>query len=132
MSRFDVEILSESGELLVEADRKAMRQIMLNLLSNAIKFTPKGGRILLRGDVENNRLRIGVVDNGAGMTAEELERIGEPYLQAQSGQVSDMRGSGLGLSLVKSLCELHNGELSLSSQKRIGTTAEVYIPLKRA
>lgn len=129
--RLDVEIQDSSGELLVQADRKALRQITLNLLSNAIKFTPKGGRVLVRGDIEDGKLRIGVVDNGAGMSAAELEKIGRPFEQANAGKTTDARGSGLGLSLVKSLAELHHGRLEISSQKSIGTTAEVYVPLAR-
>ena len=129
--RLDVEIQDESGELIVDADRKAMRQVILNLLSNAIKFTPKGGRVLLRGDFEGDQLRLGVVDNGAGMKPEELETIGQPYVQSESGRESEMRGSGLGLSLVKSLAELHGGKLEMSSQKGVGTTAEVLIPRRR-
>ena len=129
--RLDVEIQSDGGELLVQADRKALRQIALNLLSNAIKFTPKGGRVLIRGDIEDRQLRIGVIDNGAGMSADELERIGRPFEQTDAGKISDARGSGLGLSLVKSLTELHEGRLEISSQKSIGTTAEIYIPLTR-
>lgn len=130
--RMDVEILGTNGELLVDADRKAMRQILLNLLSNAIKFTPKGGRVLVRGDFEGDYLRLGVVDNGAGMNAEELENVDQPYVQTETGIVNEARGSGLGLSLVKSLAHLHNGKLELSSQKGIGTTAEVYFPRRRA
>ncbi len=129
--RLDVEVLSDNGELLIEADRKALRQMILNLLSNAIKFTPKGGRILVRGDIEGHDLRIGVVDNGAGMSAAELEKIGRPFEQTETGKSSDIRGSGLGLSLVKSLAELHNGKLELSSQRSIGTTAEVILPQRR-
>jgi len=129
--RMDVEIHDASGELLVDADRKALRQIILNLLSNAIKFTPKGGRVLIRGDFEDKKLRLGVVDNGAGISAEELEKVGQPYVQTEAGLSSEARGSGLGLSLVKSLAELHSGHFDLSSQKGIGTTAEVLIPRQR-
>ncbi len=130
--RMDVEVHDKSGELLVDADRKAMRQIILNLVSNAIKFTPKGGRVLIRGDFDGNYLRLGVVDNGAGMSAEDLETVGQPYVQSDSGVASETRGTGLGLSLVKSLAALHGGRLELSSQKGIGTTAEVLIPRRRS
>ncbi len=129
--RLDVEIINPDGELLVEADRKALRQIILNLLSNAIKFTPKGGRVLIRGDIENDKLRLGVVDNGAGMTERELNSVGEPYVQTESGKASEARGSGLGLSLVKSMAELHGGVFEISSQKGVGTTAEVIVPVSR-
>jgi len=129
--QMDVEIRTDQGELLVDADRKALRQMILNLLSNAIKFTPKGGRVLVRGNVEDGQLVIGVVDNGAGMTTEDLEAIGTPYTQTESGKSSEARGSGLGLTLVRSLAELHDGKLALTSRKGIGTTAEILIPVQR-
>jgi len=123
----------ESGtELLIEADRKAMRQILLNLLSNAIKFTPKGGRVLVEAKTAGDRLHLSVSDNGRGMSAEELSRVGEPYQQAASSQMTDERGSGLGLSLVKSLTELHGGDFDIGSELGKGTEVTIDLPLDRA
>ncbi len=129
--QLDVEVRGDAGELLVNADRKALRQIILNLLSNAIKFTPKGGRVLVRGQIEDDRLNVSVIDNGSGMSAAELKTVGTPYTQTESGKNNAARGSGLGLSLVKSLAELHNGQFDLTSEKGIGTTADISIPAQR-
>ncbi len=130
--KLDVEILTETDELLVDADRKALRQVLLNLLSNAVKFTPKGGRVLVRGEAEDGFIKIGVVDNGAGISKDQIALIGQPYSQSDSGRANDARSSGLGLSLVKSLTELHGGRFELSSHEGVGTTAEIIIPVMRA
>lgn len=70
-----------------------------------------------------------VSDDGVGMNAEDLKTIGTPFSQGTSAIASDERGSGLGLSLVKSLAELHGGRVSFASQPDAGTTVDVYIPL---
>jgi len=74
-------------------------------------------------------LLLNVSDNGMGMSAAELETIGEPYQQASSANQIDARGSGLGLSLVKSLVDLHQGRFSIASQPDEGTSVDVYLPL---
>ena len=114
--------------LLISADRKAVRQILLNLLSNAVKFSPKGSRVSVRARMEDGALHLSVADRGAGMSASELARIGEPWVQAASSRMTEARGSGLGLSLVRSLAELHGGRLEIDSAVGQGTTALVVIP----
>ena len=116
-------------DLLVEADRKAVRQILLNLLSNAIKFTPKGGEVKIEAKALADTLQINVSDNGLGMSAAELETIGEPYSQGTNAGQIEARGSGLGLSLVKSLVDLHGGRFAIASQPNEGTSVDIYLPL---
>lgn len=123
--------IAADQDLLIEADRKAVRQILLNLLSNAVKFTPKGGQVDVTGKIVADTLHISVSDNGAGMSAEELTKIGQPYSQGASAQASLERGSGLGLSLVKSLTELHQGRFAIASQLDQGTSVDIYLPLSR-
>jgi len=133
VAELEIALEIESGEeLIIEADRKAMRQILLNLLSNAIKFTPEGGRVLVEAKSAGDRLHLSVSDNGRGMSAEDLKRVGEPYQQAASSQMTDERGSGLGLSLVKSLTELHGGDFDIGSELGKGTEVTVDLPLDRA
>lgn len=117
--------------LLITADRKAMRQILLNLLSNAVKFSPKGStvKISARADEAGEMMLVSVMDEGSGMSAEDIARVGEPFTQGRSGQDADARGSGLGLSLVRSLAELHGGQLDLRSQVGEGTEARVSVPI---
>lgn len=118
-------------DFVIEADRKAVRQILLNLLSNGIKFTPKGGEVKVSIKSMAQTLLLNVSDNGLGMSADELRTVGEPYSQSSSAQQIDSRGSGLGLSLVKSLVDLHGGRFAIASQPKEGTSVDIYLPTGR-
>jgi cell cycle sensor histidine kinase DivJ len=120
--------VSEDDPLLLTADRKATRQILLNLLSNAVKFSPKGGLIRVTAEDVDGVVCLSVIDEGPGMSADEIARIGQPYAQGNSGKSSDARGTGLGLSLVQTLAELHGGRLNIQSHTGDGTVARVYLP----
>ncbi|HHL42825.1 MAG TPA: HAMP domain-containing histidine kinase [Hellea balneolensis] len=123
-----VTMIEDEPDLLVEADRKAVRQILLNLLSNAIKFTPKGGRISVTAKAVGDQLDITVEDTGTGIRPSELKHLGTPYSQAENANTIDARGSGLGLSLVKTLIDLHNGDFAISSHPGVGTKVEFKLP----
>ncbi len=116
--------------LLVQADRRAVRQILLNLLSNAVKFSDKGGQIEIDAQALDGDLELSVSDNGVGMSAEDIERIGAPYVQGEAGQMTHERGTGLGLSLVRSLTELHGGRMDIRSAKDEGTRVKIILPLQ--
>lgn len=125
--KLSIHVVSDQ-DLIIEADRKAVRQILLNLISNSIKFTPKGGEIVISTKALADTLHLSVSDNGMGMSPEELETIGTPYTQAKNASQIDARGSGLGLSLVKSLVDLHKGRFAIASQENNGTVVEIYLP----
>jgi cell cycle sensor histidine kinase DivJ len=110
------------------ADQRAVRQVLINLLSNAYKFTPQGGTITLRARKDAGNLVLSVIDNGIGIAAKDLGKIGQPFFQANNAYDRDHQGTGLGLSVVKGLCELHTGSLSISSVEGEGTTVTVRIP----
>jgi len=116
--------------LLIQADRRAVRQILLNLLSNAVKFSNKGGHVEIDAQAIDGDLELSVTDNGVGMSADELAHIGKPYVQGEAGQLSAERGSGLGLSLVHSLTELHKGKMDVRSAKDDGTRVKIILPLQ--
>ncbi|GIU68039.1 sensor histidine kinase [Candidatus Phycosocius spiralis] len=130
-----VQIRHEVGPAIeVMADNRAMRQIAFNLISNAIKFTPKGGLVSLRIrlDAPNGQAVIEVKDDGAGMTAADLARVGEPWSQGDHEERANsrvIRGSGLGLAVVKRLIELQRGQFWLESTLGQGTVAYVSLPL---
>jgi len=124
--------IDSSEVIILEADRRAVRQILLNLLSNAIKFSPKGSLVKVRADIVADDLRISVIDQGEGMSPEMVANIGEPYLEKDSPSLSSARGTGLGLSLVKSLVDLHKGNLTVESDVGSGTQMHVTLPLRRA
>jgi cell cycle sensor histidine kinase DivJ len=117
------------ADLPVYADRRAFRQILLNLLSNAVKFTPAGGAVVVLAKAENGQLTVAVGDSGPGIAADELDRLGERYQQASTAHTSAERGSGLGLSLVKALAQMHGGEMAIDSALGEGTTVSVSLPV---
>ena len=116
--------------LLIQADRRAVRQILLNLLSNSVKFSEKGGHVDIDAQAIDGDLELSVTDNGVGMSSEDLARIGKPYAQGDAGMVAEERGSGLGLSLVNSLTTLHGGKMDIRSAKADGTRVKIILPLQ--
>jgi two-component system cell cycle sensor histidine kinase PleC len=120
----------------VEADHRAVKQVLLNLLSNAIKFTPRGGRVTVRAerreDQLGERVRISVIDTGIGISAADLARLARPFEQVESQHSKTTQGSGLGLALTKSLVEMHGGLLDLKSAPGQGTTASFALPVRQS
>ncbi|OYU70985.1 MAG: two-component sensor histidine kinase [Alphaproteobacteria bacterium PA2] len=114
--------------LEVSADRRALKQIALNLLSNALKFTPKGGVITVTLREDRQNLELIVADTGAGISADDLQKLGRPYAQVGDSD-HKVGGTGLGLSLVKAFAQLHGGEMLMESQLGEGTTVTVRMPV---
>ncbi|HEV2365321.1 MAG TPA: HAMP domain-containing sensor histidine kinase [Caulobacteraceae bacterium] len=120
--------LLPSTPVLVEADRRALKQIVLNLLSNALKFTPAGGQTKVVLQPREARLEILVADTGVGIAAKDLERLGQPFRQAGDAQHRSL-GSGLGLSLVRAFCAAHGGEMMIESELGEGTVVTIRLPV---
>jgi cell cycle sensor histidine kinase DivJ len=126
-----IDLVTRAGEDLpvITGDPRAFRQILLNLVSNAIKFTERGGTVTVSAGVEGSRLVVRVADNGVGIAADDLKRIGDPFFQAGKTYQRRHEGTGLGLSIVKSLVALHGGEMTVQSKIDEGTTVAVALPL---
>jgi cell cycle sensor histidine kinase DivJ len=126
-----IDLVSRAPEDLPDmtGDPRAFKQIVLNLVSNAIKFTERGGTVTASASVEGSRLLLRVTDTGVGIAADDLKRIGNPFFQAGKTYERRHEGTGLGLSIVKSLVELHAGEITLQSKIDEGTTVTVALPL---
>jgi len=118
-----------SGLPEIVADERAVRQIAINLLSNAIKFTERGGRIEISCKAENGRFALSVADSGIGISESDLRQIGNPFFQAVSSYNRPYEGTGLGLSVVKGLVDLHGGRLKIESKLGEGTRVTVLLPL---
>ena len=120
----------------VEADYRAIKQVLLNLLSNAIKFTPRGGTITVRAERRDDplgeRVRVMVQDTGIGIPPEDLARLAKPFEQIESQDSKTQQGTGLGLALTKSLVEMHGGLLDLRSAPGQGTSAMFSLPVRQA
>ena len=115
--------------LLVRADKRALKQILLNLLANAVKFTPDDGTIILKALPRGDRLRFEVTDTGIGISERDIERLAEPFVQVENQFTKTHQGSGLGLAIARSLVELHGGKLSIRSEVKKGTTVSFTLPL---
>ncbi len=115
-------------QIEVDADRRAIKQIVINLVSNALKFTPRDGSVIV-GMIRRGRdLDLTVADTGIGIAPDDLQRIGKPYEQA--GDASrKVSGTGLGLSLVRAFAELHGGQMVIESRLGEGTAVTVTMPV---
>ncbi|MEO3387860.1 PAS domain-containing sensor histidine kinase [Mesorhizobium sp. CAU 1741] len=121
-----VNVPSDIGE--VSGDQRAVQQILLNLLSNAIKFTPDGGSVSVTASRVDGMVRVFVNDTGIGIAADDLNKLGRPFMQIQNDYTRQYQGTGLGLSLVKGLVALHGGSMSIESAPGMGTTVAVGLP----
>jgi signal transduction histidine kinase len=126
--------LDEQDDLpLVVSDRARLTQVILNLVTNAVKFTPDGGRIVLRARRDGaDAIAIEVEDTGVGIAAEEIERVFEPFHQADGTIERGYGGVGLGLSVARRLIGLLGGSLSVESTPGVGTTFTVRVPVAHA
>ena len=117
---------------VLHADERKVKQILLNLLSNAIKFTPDGGKVTLKiwSRAESGYV-FQVIDTGIGIAFEDIPKALAPFQQIDSGLNRRHEGTGLGLSLTKSLIEMHGGYLDLQSEVGVGTTVTVRFPAER-
>jgi cell cycle sensor histidine kinase DivJ len=125
--RLELRVAADTGE--VNADRRAIQQILINLASNAIKFTPEGGEVAIGAQRVGSRLHFWVSDTGIGIAEDDLAQIGQPFVQVQNDYTRAFEGAGLGLSLVKGLVSLHEGSMSIDSMPGEGTTVSVSIPV---
>ncbi len=122
-----IEVDANAPELY--ADERALKQILINLVSNAVKFTPDGGRITVLGSrARSGGFQIMVEDNGPGIPREKLDRIFKPFSQVDNRYDRQGGGTGLGLALVRGLCELHGGRAWLESEAGKGCRAYVIFP----
>ncbi len=126
----DVELITDISTALplLCADKRATRQILDNLLTNAIKFTPSGGKIVASAVAREKVMEIAIVDTGAGIAPERLDKIVNPFNRGQNSPYETDMGWGLGLSIVNSLVNLHDGQLEIESRPGEGTTVRVSLP----
>ncbi len=113
------------------ADERAIKQILINLLSNAIKFTPAGGSVTVAAEFDQDMLALSVRDTGLGMDPADVPKALAPFAQLDGSLARRHDGTGLGLPLVKSLVDLHGGELIFNTAPGAGTTVRIRFPRER-
>jgi two-component system, cell cycle sensor histidine kinase PleC len=116
------------SEVTVEADPLAVERVLTTLMRNAVKFAPEGGEVTIGAAAVAEQVHFIVEDNGPGITAEDVARLGRPFEQGEVVMANGMKGSGLGLAIANSLIELHGGTLRLWSRPGEGAVAVVTLP----
>ncbi len=119
------------GPTLLAADRTKLKQVLLNLVGNAAKFTEDGQITLGAASVEVNGadgVRLDVADTGMGIPADKIDRLFEPFTQADESTTRRHGGTGLGLTICKRFCEMMGGYVRVDSEVGRGTTFSVFLP----
>jgi two-component system phosphate regulon sensor histidine kinase PhoR len=113
-------------------DRERIVQLMTNLIGNAIKFTPPGGAVSVRVDDRPDDVLVEVRDTGAGIPADELPHIFERFYRGTNTGEARASGSGLGLAIVRSIVEMHDGQIEIASEVGTGTQVRITLPRRPA
>jgi len=113
----------------VEGDRARMKQVVVNLLDNAIKYTPERGSVDLKVETEDSKAVLEVADTGVGIPAQALPQIFERFFRVDEARSREQGGAGLGLSIVKSICTAHQGQVQATSTPGRGSRFRVELPL---
>jgi two-component system sensor histidine kinase GlrK len=119
-----------AADILLSADGEKLRVVLDNLLSNAIKFSPEGGRIAIDASVDHGMLQLDVIDEGPGVPTAERARIFDPFYQGRESGNGPVRGTGIGLSVVKEYVFAHGGSVEVLDRPR-GAQFRVRLPLTR-
>ena len=114
--------------VIVTADARACKQILLNLLSNAVKFSRNDSEVRVTLSGLGDHVQLSVSDEGIGIPADVLERIGQPFEQASNNPMLAREGTGLGLSVVRALVREHGGDMKVESREQVGTTITITLP----
>jgi two-component system, OmpR family, sensor kinase len=113
----------------VRGDPARMKEVVVNLLSNAINYTPEGGKISVRVAKVQDRALLEIADNGIGIPAAALPHVFERFYRVDKARSRKHGGAGLGLSIVRSICEAHGGRIDIESAEGKGTLCRVLLPL---
>ena len=130
--RQSLDVDLDKGLPQLKADEARLRQVFFNLLSNASKFTPDGGKIKVGALQKDGFCQVTVSDNGIGIKKEDLKQIFEPFYQADNLATRERRGTGLGLTLVKEIVEMHGGQIRVESDYGKGSNFVFTLPLVTA
>jgi signal transduction histidine kinase len=114
----------------IKVDRAAITQAITNLIDNAIKYSGEAKKILVRGFVEGQHLIIAVEDFGVGIKAEEINKVFDRFYRGGDELTRTVKGSGLGLTLVKQIVEAHHGSVHVESEPGSGSTFSIKLPIQ--
>ena len=117
---------------MVNADRLHLTNILHNLLDNAIKYCKKSPSILIETENKNNQVSLSIKDSGIGISEEDQAKVFDKFYRVSTGNVHNVKGFGLGLFYIKSICEAHHWKMNLESELDVGTTITITMLLSKA
>jgi signal transduction histidine kinase/DNA-binding response OmpR family regulator len=125
-----VDFSMEPDSIVVRVDPRRLKQMLVNLFSNAIKFTPEGGDLglVVESSESEQVIRLTVWDHGIGIAPEDMPRLFQPFVQLDSSLARQSEGTGLGLSLVQRMTELHGGSMQVTSSPGEGSRFTIILP----
>lgn len=127
-----ITLTPKKSDMVLLADVRSFKQILLNVLSNAVKFTPEKGKIKINVSITPKKeLMISVADNGVGIPKDKINDLFQPFSQVENIMTREHEGSGLGLVLIRKLIELHGGRVWIESDEGQGTTVFLVFPKSR-
>jgi signal transduction histidine kinase len=124
----NVSIVIHEGDCQLKCNKNLIHRAIFNLVVNAVKYNKLDGRVELSARKENASVIITVRDHGIGISEEEVSNIFEPFYRVGKSRSQEIVGSGLGLSIVKTIIDKHNGTIDVMSVEGAGTTIKVNIP----
>jgi two-component system phosphate regulon sensor histidine kinase PhoR len=125
----ELEVSASMAELTFEADKNLLSQVWVNLIHNAVKFTSKGGTISVSLEQQEENVVVCIADTGIGMSEKDQARIFERFFKADKSRSRSAGGSGLGLSIVHKIVEMHRGNITVCSKLGAGTVFTVTLPI---
>jgi two-component system, OmpR family, sensor kinase len=116
------------GDLRIRGDRDSMQRVLINLVDNAVKYNMDRGRIEIVAEVKNNIVHLSIFNTGIGIPGKDIDRVFEQFYRVEKSRSSQYGGSGLGLTIVKRIIELHRGNITIESDPREGTRVDIHLP----
>ncbi|HDR3659933.1 TPA: PAS domain-containing protein [Bacillus paranthracis] len=123
MTNIQVELYTNSKDIIIECSENQLKQVFINILQNSIEAMPDGGEISIHiKEIGKDGIIISVIDKGIGIPEERIKRLGEPFYSTKE------KGTGIGLMLSYKIIESHQGNISIMSEVGVGTTVTIYLP----
>jgi two-component system phosphate regulon sensor histidine kinase PhoR len=129
---FTFNIVKDETIPIIKIDEEAVSEAIVNLIDNAVKYSDAEKQITIRTGKENNYTFVEVEDKGIGIPTKDQKKIFEKFFRVSSGNVHNIKGSGIGLSIVKYIMDAHKGEIKLSSKEGEGSKFTLMLPLQRS